>query len=87
MKKTLKNSGSDTGFKFVKSKKKRRNGVLEDGTSNRKISAEKLGSHLWSFEIGNTTESDSVDMKEECLVEETSFDYGKNSVLAKKNLD
>ncbi|KAG9298333.1 hypothetical protein G9A89_002821 [Geosiphon pyriformis] len=33
-------------------------------------------------ETGNTTESKSVDMEEECLVKETSFDYGEGGALA-----
>ncbi|KAG9297239.1 hypothetical protein G9A89_015490 [Geosiphon pyriformis] len=31
---------------------------------------------------GDTTESKSVNMEEECLVEKTSFDYGKSGALA-----
>ncbi|KAG9289013.1 hypothetical protein G9A89_015562 [Geosiphon pyriformis] len=35
-----------------------------------------------SSETGDTTESKSIDIEKECLVEKTSFDYGKDSALA-----
>ncbi|KAG9285026.1 hypothetical protein G9A89_009836 [Geosiphon pyriformis] len=57
MKKAAKVSGSNDGFKPVLPRKRRRGGALEDGSS----------------ETGNTTEFDSVNMEEKCLVEETSF--------------
>ncbi|KAG9288689.1 hypothetical protein G9A89_004308 [Geosiphon pyriformis] len=38
-------------------------------------------SHSWDSETGNTTKSNSIDMEKECLVQETSFDYGKNSTI------
>ncbi|KAG9304831.1 hypothetical protein G9A89_016861 [Geosiphon pyriformis] len=37
---------------------------------------------LWGSETGNTTKSNSINMKEECLVEEINFNYGKNNVFA-----
>ncbi|KAG9304908.1 hypothetical protein G9A89_010770 [Geosiphon pyriformis] len=67
MKKAAKSSSSDDGFEMVLSRKKRRGGVLEDDSSD--------------SETGNTTESESIDMKEECLVEETSFDFGESGAL------
>ncbi|KAG9286714.1 hypothetical protein G9A89_012264 [Geosiphon pyriformis] len=46
------------------------------------IAAAKVSSdYSWSSETGNTTKSDSVDMEEEYLVEETSFDYGDDKAL------
>ncbi|KAG9307159.1 hypothetical protein G9A89_016987 [Geosiphon pyriformis] len=75
MKKTIKVSGSESGFKAVVSRKKRKEGVLAEGIDNRKVAAEASGACLWSFETSDTTESKSIDMKEECLVEETSIDY------------
>ncbi|KAG9284890.1 hypothetical protein G9A89_003813 [Geosiphon pyriformis] len=38
-------------------------------------------------ETGNTTKSESIDMEKECLIEETSFDYGKGGALAEKDLN
>ncbi|KAG9302709.1 hypothetical protein G9A89_005183 [Geosiphon pyriformis] len=69
MKKTAKVSGSNNGFKSVLPRKKRRGGVLEDG----------------SGETDDTTESDSIDMEEKCLVKETSFDYGEGDAFAKRD--
>ncbi|KAG9305077.1 hypothetical protein G9A89_007717 [Geosiphon pyriformis] len=71
MKQTVKSSGSEGGFKAVLSKKKRRGGVLEDNA----------GAEEGSARTSDTTESDSVDMEEECLVEETSFDYDEGGAL------
>ncbi|KAG9290775.1 hypothetical protein G9A89_011738 [Geosiphon pyriformis] len=57
MKKTAKVSGSNDGFKLVLLRKKRRSGVLKDSSGDKVVG----------------TKSDSIDMEEECLVEETSF--------------
>ncbi|KAG9293503.1 hypothetical protein G9A89_009227 [Geosiphon pyriformis] len=62
IKKTIKVSGSEGGFKAVVLRKKRKEGVLTDGIDNRGTS--------------DTTKSESIDIKKECLVEETSIDYG-----------
>ncbi|KAG9300738.1 hypothetical protein G9A89_023536 [Geosiphon pyriformis] len=61
--------------------KKKRGGALKDGSGDKVVGAKVQNSHLWGSETGNTTESDSIDMKEECLVEETSFrqESGKES--------
>ncbi|KAG9288974.1 hypothetical protein G9A89_015523 [Geosiphon pyriformis] len=75
MKKTTKVFGSIDGFRSVLSRKKKRGGILEDGSDS-----DIVGSK--SSETGDTTESNSIDMKEECLVEETSFNYGKDSAIA-----
>ncbi|KAG9292121.1 hypothetical protein G9A89_005265 [Geosiphon pyriformis] len=80
MKKTLKVSGSDGGFKAVASRKKRKGGVLKKSINNSGVAAEALGACSWSFETGDTTKSESIDMEEECLVEETSVDYGESGV-------
>ncbi|KAG9295248.1 hypothetical protein G9A89_000071 [Geosiphon pyriformis] len=61
MKKTIKVSGSESGFKVVVSRKKKKRGVLAES---------------------DTTESESIDMEEECLVEETSVDYDKSGAFA-----
>ncbi|KAG9289722.1 hypothetical protein G9A89_014457 [Geosiphon pyriformis] len=74
MKKTIKVSGSESGFKPVVSKKKRKGDVLAEGIDNREVATEAPGAC-------NTTESESIDMKEECLVKETSVDYGENGTF------
>ncbi|KAG9301490.1 hypothetical protein G9A89_008342 [Geosiphon pyriformis] len=76
MKKATKVSGSEDGFKTVMSRKKKKGGVLAESVDNRE-----------GFEVSNTTESDSVDMEEECLVEETSFDCGEGGALIGGDLD
>ncbi|KAG9297025.1 hypothetical protein G9A89_008611 [Geosiphon pyriformis] len=82
MKKTAKNSSSDNGFETVLLRKKRREGVLEDSFNGKKVAFKVQKSCSWSSETGDTTESESIDMEEECLVEETSFDFGEGGVLA-----
>ncbi|KAG9287828.1 hypothetical protein G9A89_017423 [Geosiphon pyriformis] len=72
IKKTIKVSGSESGFKTVVSRKKRKEGVLAEGIDNRKIT-------------GDTTESESINMKEECLVKETSIDYGKGGAFMEED--
>ncbi|KAG9306292.1 hypothetical protein G9A89_018175 [Geosiphon pyriformis] len=57
------------GFKAVVSRKKRKESVLAEGVDNRGIAAKALNSK-------------SVNIKKKCLVEETSFDYGKSDALA-----
>ncbi|KAG9293315.1 hypothetical protein G9A89_007561 [Geosiphon pyriformis] len=66
MKKTAKISGFSNGSRPVFSRKKKRGGVLEDG----------FGGNI----VG--PKSDSIDIEKECLMEETSFDYGKDGVFA-----
>ncbi|KAG9296033.1 hypothetical protein G9A89_011885 [Geosiphon pyriformis] len=74
-------SGFNIGVKSAESRKKRKGGALEDNIRNRKFVTAK------SAKTGDTTESDSVDIEEECLVEETSFDYRKNSILTGRDLE
>ncbi|KAG9284716.1 hypothetical protein G9A89_002601 [Geosiphon pyriformis] len=64
MKKTIKVSGSESGFKVVALNKKKKEGVLAES---------------------NTTESESIDMEEECLVEETSVDYGESGAFMEED--
>ncbi|KAG9304667.1 hypothetical protein G9A89_021447 [Geosiphon pyriformis] len=71
IKKTVKVSGSEGGFKTVVLKKKRKGSVLAEGIDIRGT--------------GDTTESESIDMEKECLVEETSVDYGENDVFTEGN--
>ncbi|KAG9305928.1 hypothetical protein G9A89_016581 [Geosiphon pyriformis] len=56
--------------KSTELRKKRKGGALEDN----------IGS-----ETNNTTESNSVDIEEECLVEKTSFDHEDSGVFTGKN--
>ncbi|KAG9289456.1 hypothetical protein G9A89_008017 [Geosiphon pyriformis] len=85
IKKAVKVSGLDNGFKPVFLRKKRRDGILEDGSGGKSVGLKVQISYLWSLETGDTTESDSIDMKKECLMKETSFDYGEDGVLAKED--
>ncbi|KAG9290645.1 hypothetical protein G9A89_011608 [Geosiphon pyriformis] len=87
MKKTAKVSGSESGFKVVTSRKKRKEGVLAEGVDNGGVAVEVPGVCSWSSETGDTTESESVDMEEKCLVEKTSFDYGEGGALAGGDYD
>ncbi|KAG9293531.1 hypothetical protein G9A89_005534 [Geosiphon pyriformis] len=87
MKKTAKISGSESGFKTVASRKKRKRGVLVEGVDNGRVAAKVPGVCSWSSETEDTTESESVDMEEECLVEETSFDYGESEALTGGDYD
>ncbi|KAG9304509.1 hypothetical protein G9A89_020073 [Geosiphon pyriformis] len=77
MKKIVKDSGSGDSFKPVLSRKKRKGVTLEKG----------IGSIEVSTKTGNTTESKSINMKKECLVEKTSFDYGKRDTVINKDHD
>ncbi|KAG9305744.1 hypothetical protein G9A89_005142 [Geosiphon pyriformis] len=83
----VKSSGSEGGFKAVLSRKKRRGSVLENNIGAEEGSARVHSGRSWGSETGDTTESDSVDMEEECLVEETSFDYGESDALVGGDLD
>ncbi|KAG9307734.1 hypothetical protein G9A89_023299 [Geosiphon pyriformis] len=83
MKKTIKVSGFECGFKAVASRKKRKRDVLAEGIDNRRVAAKAPGAHSWGFETGDTTKFESIDIEEECLVEETSVDYGKSGVFTK----
>ncbi|KAG9295880.1 hypothetical protein G9A89_006619 [Geosiphon pyriformis] len=76
MKKTIKVSGSESGFKVVVSRKKRKGGVLAEGIGNRKIAAK-------APDARDITESENIDMEEECLVEKTSIDYGEGGLYVK----
>ncbi|KAG9292351.1 hypothetical protein G9A89_015221 [Geosiphon pyriformis] len=87
MKKTIKGSGSESGFKTVASRKKRKGGVLEEGIDNKETVAKAPSAHSWGFETSDTTESESIDIEKECLVEETSVNYGESGPFVKKNPD
>ncbi|KAG9302710.1 hypothetical protein G9A89_005184 [Geosiphon pyriformis] len=82
IKKTIKASVSEGGFKAVVSRKKRKSDVLKESIDNKEVAAKALGAHSWSSETGDTMESESIDMEEECLVEKTSVDYDDNGTFA-----
>ncbi|KAG9307197.1 hypothetical protein G9A89_017025 [Geosiphon pyriformis] len=87
MKKATKVSSSEGGFKMVASRKKRKGGVLAESVDNSEVADKALGNRSWNSEMSDTTESESIDMEEECLVEETSVDYGENGAFAKGDPD
>ncbi|KAG9297570.1 hypothetical protein G9A89_007645 [Geosiphon pyriformis] len=76
MKKIIKVSGSENGFKAVVSRKKRKGGVLTEDIDNKEVAAEAPGACSWGSETGDTTKSESINMKKECLVEKTSMPKG-----------
>ncbi|KAG9286845.1 hypothetical protein G9A89_012395 [Geosiphon pyriformis] len=87
MKKTAKVSGSNNGFRPVLSRKKRRGGILKNGSGGEKVGSKVQNSCLWSSETGDTTESNSINIEKKCLIEETSFNYGKDSALTGSDLN
>ncbi|KAG9286677.1 hypothetical protein G9A89_012227 [Geosiphon pyriformis] len=66
--------------KTLKGMLKKKGGVLKNDTFSKLVLFRKAKS-----EAGNITESNSVNIKEECLVEETSVDYGKRSLFIEGN--
>ncbi|KAG9293023.1 hypothetical protein G9A89_016385 [Geosiphon pyriformis] len=79
--------GFNISVKSAEPKKKKRSGALEDNINNQKFATVKMSnSHSWNSETGDTIESKSVNIKEECLVKETSFDYKDNRAFTRKNL-
>ncbi|KAG9289169.1 hypothetical protein G9A89_022478 [Geosiphon pyriformis] len=75
-------SGFNASFKSVLPKKKRRGGALEEDSNSSIVSPKVQVGHSWGSEAGDTTKSNSIDIEEECLVEETSFDFGDGGALA-----
>ncbi|KAG9286422.1 hypothetical protein G9A89_014588 [Geosiphon pyriformis] len=82
IKKATKVSGSEDGFKTIMLRKKRKGGVLAESVDNREVANKALGNCSWGSEVGDTTESESIDIEKEYLVEKTSVDYGENGVFA-----
>ncbi|KAG9284002.1 hypothetical protein G9A89_005331 [Geosiphon pyriformis] len=87
IKKTIKGSGSEDGFKTVALRKKREGGVLKKSIDNKGVVAKAPGVCLWSSETSDTMESESIDMEKKCLVEETSVNYGKSGSFAEGDPD
>ncbi|KAG9285564.1 hypothetical protein G9A89_006552 [Geosiphon pyriformis] len=79
MKKVAKDSGAGGGFGPVLSRKKRKGGVLAESVLVRRGVIKTTKNHSQNFETGNTIKFESVDMEEECLIEETSIDYGERN--------
>ncbi|KAG9289845.1 hypothetical protein G9A89_015425 [Geosiphon pyriformis] len=87
MKKTIKVSDFEGGFKTVALRKKRKEGVLKECIDDKGLVDKASSACLWSSETDNTMESESIDIEEECLVEETSVDYGESSAFAERDPD
>ncbi|KAG9296382.1 hypothetical protein G9A89_014974 [Geosiphon pyriformis] len=81
MKKIAEKSGFGGGFKPVLSRKKRKGVALEEGVNGKRVPTKEFGGHSWGSETNDTTESKSIDMEEECLIEETSFNYGESGTI------
>ncbi|KAG9286471.1 hypothetical protein G9A89_014637 [Geosiphon pyriformis] len=71
--------------KDVASRKKRKDGVLEDSAASELVLSEKAVGGSWESEASNTTESDSINMEKECLVEKTSVDYSKKNLFVESD--
>ncbi|KAG9287616.1 hypothetical protein G9A89_019677 [Geosiphon pyriformis] len=72
MKKAAKAFVSGGSFRSILSGKKKKGGILEGGSGG---------------SASDTTESENVNIEEECLVKETSFDYSKGGALAERDHD
>ncbi|KAG9290045.1 hypothetical protein G9A89_010351 [Geosiphon pyriformis] len=84
MKKFVKGFGPVNSEKSVKkdiaSRKKKKGGGLKNSIASELVLSDKAG-----FEAGNTTEFDSIDIKEKCLIKETNVDYGERSLFMEDN--
>ncbi|KAG9303991.1 hypothetical protein G9A89_005901 [Geosiphon pyriformis] len=87
MKKIAEKSGSGGSFKSVLSKKKRKDVALEENVGGKGALTKVSGGHSWGSETSNTIESESINMEEKCLVEETSFDYEKSGTIINEEHD
>ncbi|KAG9286039.1 hypothetical protein G9A89_022716 [Geosiphon pyriformis] len=66
---------------------KKKDGTLKDDISNSRSLVKKVSGCLWNSKTSDTTKLESIDIKKECLVKETSFNYGKRSVFADRDSD
>ncbi|KAG9305244.1 hypothetical protein G9A89_001506 [Geosiphon pyriformis] len=87
MKKVVKDSGSGEGFKSVLSRKKKKNVALEEGVGGKIVPFKVISNHSWNSETGDTTKSESINIEKECLMKETSFDYGESGTIANGDHD
>ncbi|KAG9299064.1 hypothetical protein G9A89_020377 [Geosiphon pyriformis] len=85
MKEVAKNSNADSGFRPVLLRKKRKGGVLAKNVLVGRGVIETTGNYSQISETSDTTESESIDMEEECLVEETSINYGERNAFDSGN--
>ncbi|KAG9284350.1 hypothetical protein G9A89_023607 [Geosiphon pyriformis] len=85
MKKSVKDFSVNIVSKNVASRKKRKGGVLKDSIVRDMVLPGNSVGSSWGSEAGDTTEFDSVDMKKEFLIEETSVNYGERVVLKGKD--
>ncbi|KAG9303567.1 hypothetical protein G9A89_018463 [Geosiphon pyriformis] len=81
IKKVAKNSGADNGFRPVLSRKKRKCGVLAKNVLVGRGVIKTTDNHSQISEIGNTTESESINIEEKCLVKKTSIDYEERNIF------
>ncbi|KAG9294785.1 hypothetical protein G9A89_000148 [Geosiphon pyriformis] len=87
MKKIAKDSGAGGSFRSVLSRKKRKGGVLAESILVEGGVIETTGNHSQNSETGDITESESVDMEEECLIEKTSINYSERDVFDSGDLN
>ncbi|KAG9303175.1 hypothetical protein G9A89_001791 [Geosiphon pyriformis] len=87
MKKSAKGFSADTVSKDIASRKKRKDGVLKDDTAQKIVVSNKVIGGSWGSETENTTESDSVNMEEKFLIEETSVDYEEGNLLEGRDIN
>ncbi|KAG9286454.1 hypothetical protein G9A89_014620 [Geosiphon pyriformis] len=81
IKKVAKDSGAGGSFGPVLSRKKKKSDVLAKSVLVEGSVIKTTGNHSRNSETGNTTESESVNMEEECLIEETNINYDKRDVF------
>ncbi|KAG9283980.1 hypothetical protein G9A89_005487 [Geosiphon pyriformis] len=87
MKKSAKDFSADTVSKDIASRKKRKGGVLKNGAAQKMVVSDKVVGGSWESEAGNTTESDSVNIEKDFLIEETSVDYRESDLLERRNIN
>ncbi|KAG9306567.1 hypothetical protein G9A89_004764 [Geosiphon pyriformis] len=87
IKESAKGFSADTVSKNIASRKKRKSGVLKDGAAQKMVVSNKVIGGSWGSKTGNTTEFDSMDMKEEFLIKETSVDYGEDDLLEGRDVN
>ncbi|KAG9286438.1 hypothetical protein G9A89_014604 [Geosiphon pyriformis] len=85
MKKSVKDSGINSNEKDIVSRKKRKSGVLKDGIVHEIVLSKTAVDGSWKFKTDDTTKSNSVDIKEKCLVKKTSINYSKRSLFNKSD--
>ncbi|KAG9290995.1 hypothetical protein G9A89_012867 [Geosiphon pyriformis] len=87
MRKAVKVFGFGSGSQLELSRKKRKGGVLVEKIGSDRVSDNVFGGHSRGFEAGDTTETENIDMEEECLMKETSFNYGEGGALGAEDLN